>query len=137
MKRPARSKAEHRILALGRLWRWGSIALILLVPVVVFCICNLLPIPAKNRDVAAALSAGLTLIGVGGYDILGAVRQFRHVLVALQLSRAHLPSQGVRPYAVWTAKDKKDCIGSGVLLIALGAAMLIFSVLYGSGIVHP
>ena len=80
------SKKERRAITFGYLWRWGSIVIMLLIPAIVFGICNLVNTEPKIQGFVTFLSAGITMFCVGVYDIIGTVLEFKHVLVSLQLT---------------------------------------------------
>lgn len=85
-KRPSYSKKEQRVITLGYLWRWGSIAIILIIPAIVFGICNLFTTEPETQKYIIYLSGAITMLCVGVYEIVGTALEFKHLLVALQLT---------------------------------------------------
>lgn len=133
-KGPSYSKRERRIISLGYLWRWGSIAVILIIPVIAFGICSLFNIPEQTKGYILFLSAGITMLCVAVYEIVGTVLGLKHLLVALQLTY-HLPAQSLNPRRDWTKSEKREYIGVGIIFAALGIAIIIIFTLIHLGII--
>lgn len=129
------SKKERRIILLGYLWRWGSIGLILLVPIVTFIICEAMCVSPQTSYTLVVISMGSAFVGVGIYDIVGAVRGFKHVLVSLQIAY-HLPIRSINPRRQWRRDEKKEYIGVGVVFLVFGLAIIILFVLAQLGVVE-
>lgn len=127
------SRKERQVIRLGFLWRWGSIAMILLVPAITFVICNLLNTEPETQGFVAVLSAGITMLCVGTYDIIGTVLEFRHILVSLQLA-SHIPFQNINPRRDWTKSEKREQIGVGIIFVILGSAIITIFTLIQLGI---
>ena len=127
------SKKERRVITFGYLWRWGSIVIILLIPAIVFGICNLLSIEREIQALVAFLSMGITMFCVGAYDIIGTVLEFKHILVSLQLA-SHLPFQNINPRRGWTKSEKREYIGVGIIFVVLGLAFITIFTLIRLGI---
>ena len=125
---------EDRIIRLGYLCRWGSIALTILVPMVVFGICELLNASSNTVTISLFLSWGLTFLGIGVYEIIGTALEFKHVLVSLQLCSHH--TSNVNPRRGWNKSDKKDGFGSGIIFSVIGSAALVIGVLSICGIIN-
>ena len=123
-KGPSYSKRERRIISLGYLWRWGSIAVILIIPVIAFGICSLFNIPEQTNGYILFLFAGITMLCIAVYEIVGTVLGLKHLLVALQLMY-HLPAQSLNPRRDWTKAEKREYIGIGIIFAALGIAIII------------
>lgn len=134
-KGPSYSKRERRIISLGYLWRWGSIAVILIIPVIAFGICSLFNIPEQTKGYILFLSAGITMLCVAVYEIVGTVLGLKHLLVALQLTY-HLPAQSLNPRRDWTKSEKREYIGVGIIFAALGIAIIIIFTLILLGIIN-
>ena len=132
-KGPSYSKRERRIISLGYLWRWGSIAMIFLVPAIAFVICNLLNTEPETQGFVTFLAAGITMFCVGTYDIIGTVLEFRHILVSLQLA-SHIPFQNINPRRDWTKSEKREHIGAGIVFVILGSAIITIFTLIQLGI---
>lgn len=128
------SKKERQVITLGYLWRWGSIVIILLIPAIVFGICNLVNTEPEIQGFVTFLSAGITMFCVGVYDIIGTVLEFKHVLVSLQLTRSHIPFQNINPRRGWTKSEKRENIGVGIIFIILGLAFITIFTLAQFGI---
>ena len=122
-KRTSYSKKEQQVITSGYLWRWGSIAMILLVPTIAFVICNLLNTEPDTQGFVTLLSAGFTMLCVGTYDIIGTAFEFKHILVSLQLAR-HTPLQNIDPRRDWTKSEKREHIGTGIIFVILGLAII-------------
>ena len=118
---------EDRIIALGYLWRWGSIALMIIVPLTAFIICELLNVASRTLGIALFLSWGLTVLCIGAYQIIGTALEFKHILVSLQLATHH--ALNINPRRGWNKSDKKDGFGVGIIFVALGLSLLIFALL--------
>ena len=129
------SKKERRIILLGYLWRWGSIGLILLVPAITFKICEAMRVSPQTCYHIIFISAGASFVGVGIYDIVGAVRGFKHVLVSLQVA-SHFPIRSINPRRQWRRDEKKEYIGVGVAFLVFGLAIIILFVLAQLGVVE-
>ena len=127
------ARKERQAITFGYLWRWGSIAIILLIPAVAFGICNLVNMEPKIQGFVTFLSAGIAMLCVGIYDIIGTVLEFRHVLVSLQLAR-HTPFQNINPRRAWTKSEKRECIGVGIIFVILGSAFITIFTLIQFGI---
>ena len=128
------SKKERRAITFGYLWRWGSMVITLLIPAIVFGICNLVNTEPEIQGFVTFLSAGITMFCVGVYNIIGTVLEFKHVLVSLQLTRWHIPFQNINPRRGWTKSEKRENIGVGIILIILGLAIITIFVLIQFGI---
>ena len=124
---------EDRIIRLGYLWRWGSTALMILVPMVVFGICELLNASSNTVTISLFLSWGLTFLGIGVYEIIGTALEFKHVLVSLQLCSHH--ALNINPRRGWNKSDKKTGFGIGILNAIIGLIQFIFAILVISGII--
>ena len=124
---------EDRIIRLGYLWRWGSIALMILVPMTVFGICELLNASSNTVTISLFLSWGLTFLGIGVYEIIGTALEFKHVLVSLQLCSHH--TSNVNPRRDWNKSDKKTGFGIGILTAIIGLIQFILAILVISGII--
>ena len=118
-KEPLYSKKQSRAITFGYLWRWGSILINILVPAIVFGICELLHLSLEVKGLATFLSFGITMLCVGTYDIIGAGFEFKHIIVSLQLA-THIPFRNIDPRRSWTKSEKKESIGLGVVLIVVG-----------------
>ena len=127
------SRKERQVITLGYLWRWGSIVIILLIPAIVFGICNLVNTKPEIQGLVTFLSAGITMFCVGVYDIIGTVLEFKHVLVSLQLA-SHIPFQNINPRRDWTKSEKREYIGVGIIFIILGLAFITIFTLAQFGI---
>ena len=134
-KGPSYSKRERRIISLGYLWRWGSIAVILIIPAIAFGICSPLNIPEQTKGYIVFLSAGITMLCVAVYEIVGTVLGLKHLLVALQLMY-HLPAQRLNPRRDWTKSEKREYIGIGIFFATLGIAIIIILALMHLGIIN-
>ena len=117
------SKKERQVITLGYLWRWGSIVIILLIPALVFGICNLANTEPQIQGLVTFLSAGITMFGVGVYEIIGTVLEFKHLLVSLQLASL-TPFQNINPRRDWTKSEKREYIGVGIILVILGLSFI-------------
>ena len=131
--RTSYSKKEQQVIILGYLWRWGSIVIMLLIPAIVFGICNLVNTEPEIQGFVTFLSAGITMFCVGVYDIIGTVLEFKHVLVSLQLT-CHFPFQNINPRRDWTKSEKREYIGVGIIFIILGLAFITIFALIQFGI---
>ena len=129
------SKKERRTITFGYLWRWGSIVIVLLIPAIVFGICNLVNTEPKIQRFVTFLSAGITMFCVGVYDIIGTVLEFKHVLVSLQLTN-HIPFQNINPRRDWTKSEKREYIGTGIIFVIVGLASLTVFTLAHFGIIN-
>ena len=127
------SKKERRAITFGYLWRWGSNVIILLVPAIVFVICNLVNIEPKTQSLATFLSIGITMFCVGAYDIIGTVLEFKHILVSSQLAY-NIPFQNINPRRDWTKSEKRENIGVGIIFFILGLAFITIFTLIQFGI---
>ena len=127
------SKEERRVIICGYLWRWGSIVITLLIPVIVLGICNLVNTEPEIRGLVAALSAGIAMFCVGVYNIIGAALEFKHVLVSSQLA-SHIPFQNINPRRDWTKSEKRENIGIGIIFVILGLAVITIFTLAQFGI---
>ena len=127
------SKKERQVITLGYLWSWGSIVIILLIPAIVFVICNLVNTEPKIQGLVTFLSAGIAMFCVGIYDIIGTLLEFKHVLVSLQLAY-HIPFQNINPRRDWTKSEKREYIGVGIIFAILGLAFIIIFTLIQFGI---
>ena len=125
------SRNERRVVTLGYLWRWGSIGIILLIPAITFGICNLLNMESETKGFVTFLSAGITMLCVGTYDIIGAVLEFKHILVSLQLASR---IQNINPRRGWTKSEKRESIGCGIIFLILGLAFITIFTLAQFGI---
>ena len=134
-KRTSYSKKEQQVITLGYLWRWGSIAMILLVPAIAFVICNLLNTEPDTQGFVAFFSAGFTMLCVGTYDIIGTVFEFKHILVSLQLA-SHIPFQNINPRRAWTKSEKREHIGVGIVFVILGLVFITTFTLIQLGILN-
>ena len=132
-KGPYYSKKERRAITFGYLWRWGSIVIMLLIPAIVFGICNLVNTEPEIQGFFTFLSAGITMFCVGVYDIIGTVLGFKHVLVSLQLTN-HIPFQNINPRRDWTKSEKRENIGVGIIFVILGLAVIAIFTLIQFGI---
>lgn len=117
------ARKERQAITFGYVWRWGSIAMILLIPAIVFGICNLVNIEPQIQGFVTFLSAGIAMFCVGIYDIIGTVLEFQHILVSLQLAR-HTPFQDINPRRAWTKSEKRAHIGIGIIYVILGFAFI-------------
>ena len=133
-KRSSFNKKERRAIMLGHLWRWGSIALILLVPAIAYGICNLLNTGTETQGVVTFLSLGITMFCVGVYNIIGTALEFKHVFVSLQLASRHIPFQNINPSRGWTKYEKRDYIFVGIIFAVFGLAVITISTLIHFGI---
>gem|GEM_PF-2093108 len=129
------SKREKRAITLGYLWRWGSLAVLILLPALVFGICNLLNIEPKTQIYVTFLFAGITMLCVGTYEMIGALLGFKHLLVSLQLA-SHMPFQTVNPKRGWSKSERREVTGSGVIFVLLGSAFIICFTLMHLGILN-
>ncbi len=127
------SKKEQQVITLGCLWRWGSIAIIFIIPAIIFGICSLFNIPGATKGYIACLSAGITMLCVAIYEIVGTVLGFKHLLVALQLTY-NIPLKNVNPRKDWTKSEKREYIGVGIIFIILGLAFITIFTLIQFGI---
>ena len=127
------SKKERRVITFGYLWRWGSIVIILLIPAIVFGICNMVNIEPKIQGFVTFLSAGITMFCVGVYDIIGTVLEFKHLLVSVQLA-SHIHFQNINPRRDWTKSEKRENIGAGIAFIILGLAFITVFTLIQFGV---
>ena len=125
---------ENRIILLGYLWRWGSIALIILVPMIVFGICELLNASSNTLAISLSLSFGLTFLGIGVYEIIGTALEFKHFLVSLQLASHY--ALNINPRRGWTKSDKKEGFCLGITSSVIGVAALVIGVLSICGIIN-
>lgn len=133
-KRSSFNRKERRAIMLGHLWRWGSIALILLVPAIAYGICNLLNTGAETQGFVTFLSAGITMFCVGVYNIIGTVLEFKHVFVSLQLASRHIPFQNFNPSRGWTKSEKRDYIFVGIIFAVFGLAIITIFTLVHFGV---
>ena len=127
------SRTERQVITLGYLWRWGSIVIMLLIPAIVFVICNLVNAEPKTQGFVTFLSAGITMFCVGVYDIIGTVLEFKHLLVSLQLASL-TPFQNINPRRDWTKSEKRENIGIGIIFVILGLAVITIFALAQFGI---
>lgn len=134
MKSRRSSKSENeRAIFMGYLWRWGSVALILLLPVFTYGICVFWGALPKTQQFCTMLAFGIGMLGMGAYEIIGSVLEFRHLLVSLQLT-VHIPKDKLNSTRAWTKQDKKDGIGIGIIFAFWGTAMIIVTMLGWGGI---
>ena len=129
------SKKERRAITFGYLWRWGSSVIILLIPAIVFGICNLVNTEPKIQSFAALLSMSITMLCIGIYDIIGTVLEFKHVLISLQLASRN-PFKDVNPRREWTKSEKREYIGIGIIFVIVGLASLTVFTLAHFGIIN-
>ena len=127
------SKKERQVITMGYLWRWGSIVIILLIPAIVFGVCNLVNIEPKIQGFVTFLSVGITMFCVGAYCIIGTVLEFKHILVSLQLAY-HIPYQNINPRRDWTKSEKREYIGIGIIFVILGLAFVTIIILTQFGV---
>ena len=127
------SKKERKVIALGYLWRWGSIVIIFLIPAIVFGICNVVNIENELQGFVTFLSVGITTFFAGAYDIIGTVLEFKHILVSLQLAN-HSHLQNINPRRNWTKSEKREYIGVGIIYVILGLAIITIFTLAQFGI---
>ncbi len=126
------SKKDVRTIRLGYFLRYGSIVIVLLLPIIIGAICGLFGAEPDMQRFVALLSFGISLLGIGTYNVIGAALEFKHVLVSLQLGGI-MPD--INPRRGWTGKEKKECIIAGVIFIILGLAAIIVFCLTHFGII--
>ena len=127
------SKKERQVITMGYLWRWGSIVIILLIPAIAFGICNLVNTEPQIQGIVTFLSAGIAMFCVGTYDIIGAVLEFKHILVSSQLA-SKIPFQNINPRRGWTKSEKREYIGGGIISVILGLAFVTIIILTQFGV---
>ena len=127
------SKREQRIIALGYLWRWGSILIVLLIPAIYIGICQLFGVTGRVHGFVGGLLFGISMLLVGVYDIVGTALEFKHILVSLQLM-TRSPFPNVNPRKEWTKSEKKEYITIGIMFAGLGLLMIIVFVLQWLGV---
>ena len=127
------SKREQRIIALGYLWRWGSILIVLLIPAIYIGICQLFGVTGRVHGFVGGLLFGISMLLVGVYDIVGTALEFKHILVSLQLM-TRSPFPNVNPRKEWTKSEKKEYITIGIMFAVLGLLMIIVFVLQWLGV---
>ena len=120
------SKRENRIIELGYFWHWGSIVITFLIPAITFWICNLLNTDPKAQGLLTSLSAGIIMVCIGAYEIIGTVLEFKHLLVSLQLA-THIPFQNINPKRAWTKAEKRDYICIGTIFLIIGLSIITIS----------
>lgn len=98
-----------------------------------FGICNLVNVEPKIQGFVIFLSAGIAMFGIGTYDIIGTVFEFKHILVSLQLAR-HIPFQNINPRRDWTKTEKREYIGIGIIFVILGLVFITIFTLIQFGI---
>lgn len=133
-KRSSFNRKERRAIMLGHLWRWGSIALILLIPAIAYGICSLLNTETETQGFVTFLSAGITMFCVGVYNIIGTVLEFKHVFVSLQLASRHIPFKNFNPSRGWAKSEKRDYIFVGIIFAVFGLAIITIFTLVHFGI---
>lgn len=126
------SKRERRVITLGYLCRWGVLGIIFLIPTIVFQICKLFNMEPQTQGFITILSVGITILGYGIYNIIGAVFEFKHVLVALQLANR----RSANPRKNWSKSDKRENIGVGIIFAVLGLAIIILYTLAQFGVLN-
>lgn len=134
-KRASYSKKEQHIITLGYLWRWGSIAIILIVPAIVLGICELLTIEPETERFIVYMSGAITMLCVGVYEIVGTALEFKHLLVALQLTY-HVPYHKVNAKRDWRKEEKREYIGVGIIFAVLALAAIVIFTLIQLGIIE-
>lgn len=68
----------------------------------------------------------------GCYTIIGAILEWKHIRVSLQLSNNRHPAywkDAVNPHRAWTPKEKRDMIGVGIISVILGIALIVMIIL--------
>ncbi|MBU1093167.1 MAG: hypothetical protein KKH01_01755 [Firmicutes bacterium] len=109
---------------LAYFWRYGIIACV--IPAM-----YLGRVVTKSRTgVLPGLSSIMMIMGL--YYLLGYIFKFRHIYCVFQNAN----NEKMSPNEIyWNTLSKKDLIGVPILLICIGVAGLILSLLYFTGII--
>jgi len=130
MKKTTHTQRISHAIMLGYLWRWGAIILIFVIPIFVFKICKMIGIASAIQSVSYMFSMGVLLFYYGIHHIIGAIFEFKHILVASQLANRQEPN----PRRSWTDAEKTENISCGIIFVVIGAGMTICCLLYVFGI---
>ena len=120
MKKQTYNQRRSQIIMLGYLWRWCPIILIL-VPIILIKICEIIGVAQNALSLLFSFSFGFLFLSYGFCDIIGAILEFKHLLVSLQLANRLSPN----PEKSWTKADKKMSIFCGIIISVIGIAMLL------------
>ena len=129
-----RTKNERRAVIFGYLWFFGSFVIVFLVPALAFALCNLFGVAGIAEVRIVYVSAGVAMICVGIYNIVGAALEFKHILVASQLFPKSRYRFDPDPRIAWTKKDKSEYIAWGATVVALGVAVILIFALEALGV---
>ena len=123
------SKKERKLVILGHLWRLCSIGIPLLIPFIMYQICQLSNTSSQMQGFIFLLSFGIGMLLVGGYDIIGVIFEFKHVLVSLQIASLKNPLNSISPRKRWLKKQKTEGICIGIIFAVLGLSIIVVAVL--------
>lgn len=132
-KHSRNNKSERRAILWGYIYRYSVIAVLFLIVGIVFAIGELFQI--ENLGIILFLSLGITFILLGGHDIIGAILEWKYLLVSIQLYNRHYDSGDmINPRRAWTKYEKRQMIGTGIIGIILGIALTVITILAILGI---
>ena len=123
-----RRRSDNFYITLGLLSRYGSVAWIILVVLLVTALQKY----GWTEETGGVIAAGLLLLSMpvsfvitGLFDLLGGIFRWKGTLCAMQ-SAHRLPME---PRQSWNPKYRRDAIVTGCIFTVLGIALLIVWIL--------
>ena len=124
------SKKEKRTVFFGYLHRWG-VVLMIFMPLLFLIISQNHVTETAALGLLFYLSFGLSFLSFGIIDMLGALLEWKYILVAHQLAYRASPN----PRKNWDQKQKKEEIFIGIIFTAIGLAIIVPTLLHIFGVI--
>ncbi|MBQ8495937.1 MAG: hypothetical protein IJ489_00575 [Clostridia bacterium] len=124
-KHSRHNKEDRRAIICGHLYRHAILIVPLIMVLIILIFDKLFQI--KNAGDIMLLFMGISFIFFGCYDIIGTILEWKHILVSMQIF-SH-SRDAINPRRSWTMYEKKQMIGSGIVLIVSGLAVIVLTVL--------
>ena len=113
IKKTSYTQEELDIIRLGYLWGYGRLILGFIFPAIFSVVTQIF----NNIEYYwLYISWGSYILFIGIYDIIGALLEFKHVLVSLQLAYHQKPD----PRSTWTKSEKREYIFVGIFFVVYG-----------------
>ena len=124
-KHSRHNKEDRRAIILGHIHRHSILIVPLIMVFIILILHKLLQI--KNAGDIMLFFMGISFIFFGCYDIIGTILEWKHILVSMQIFTHNRDE--INPSRSWTTYEKKQMIGSGIVLIVSGLAVIVLTVL--------
>ena len=112
---------EKRLLLTAYFWRWGTIGLAIVLPVIFGCSFFNIESLKEYTPFAIFISIGVPFVSMGVDYILGCIFEFDHMILIDQ----DCSHQKMNPFNLTWNVSKKEFIGVGLIFLILGIAMIV------------